>query len=113
LVRKIYQSEDSRSEAKAYLADRRKNYIDILKEKAKAQQLKPLERATARFATVYAAGCLAIKYGIFTWSRNDLLKAVLSCQLDALFRLLGRELIQYQLEKQLTIISLKMTQFMN
>jgi hypothetical protein len=59
------------------VADRREKYIETIKTKAKAQQLKPLERATARFATVYAAGCLAIEYKIFTWSRNDLLKAVL------------------------------------
>jgi hypothetical protein len=36
---------------------------------------------------VYAAGCLAIKYKIFLWSRKDLLQAVLSCQLDALLKL--------------------------
>jgi hypothetical protein len=35
---------------------------------------------------VYGAGCLAIKYGIFTWGRRDLLRAILSCQLDSLVR---------------------------
>jgi hypothetical protein len=39
---------------------------------------------------VYAAGCLAIKYGIFTWSRKDLLRAVLSCQLDSLVKPKGK-----------------------
>ena len=64
---------------------------------------KPLQRATARFATVYAAGSLAIHYGIFTWKRSDLLRAVLACQFDSLRprhsltpdARLGRQLAEY------------------
>jgi hypothetical protein len=91
-VSEIYKDKNSRSAAKAFVADRRKKYMEILKRKAKAQQLKPLERATARFATVYAAGCLAIKYKIFLWGRKDLLKAVLSCQMDTLIAFAGHSL---------------------
>lgn len=84
LVRKIYQSRNSRAAAKRFVSARRTYYIARLRRAAAAKGLTPLERATARFATVYAAGCLAIKYGIFTWNRRDLLRAILSCQLDGL-----------------------------
>lgn len=67
-----------------FLRDRRKRYLARVAARAKAIKCKPLNRASGRFATVYAAGCLAIRYGVFPWSRKDLLKAVLSCQLDGL-----------------------------
>jgi putative DNA primase/helicase len=84
LVREVYKSENSRSTAKKFVSARRTYYINRIRQKAKSQGVKPLERATARFATVYAAGSLAIKYGIFKWRREDLLQAILSCQLDGL-----------------------------
>ena len=43
-----------------------------------------MSRSSGRFATVYAAGCLAIRYKIFLWKRKELLHAILSCQLDGL-----------------------------
>ena len=46
------------------------------------RDLRPLNRASGRFATTFAAGSLAIKYQIFRWSREDLLEAILTCQLD-------------------------------
>jgi hypothetical protein len=114
-VREIYKDKNSRSAAKAFVANRRKKYIEILKRKAKAQQLKPLESATARFATVYAAGCLAIKYKIFLWGRKDLLKAVLSCQMDTLIAFAGHSLDPVsKLQKQLVdYLSQNRAQFMN
>jgi hypothetical protein len=39
---------------------------------------------------VFAAGCLAIRYGILPWSKKALLKAILECQLAGL-RQLTRE----------------------
>jgi hypothetical protein len=84
LVQRLYKDETSKSAAKAFVAARREYYIKIIRRKAEAKGLTPLERATARFATVYAAGCLAIQFGIFTWARKDLLTAVLSCQLEGL-----------------------------
>jgi len=84
LVRGIYGSKNSRAIAKRFVSARRTYYIKRLKRTAGLKGLKPLERATARFATVYAAGCLAIEYGVFTWGRQDLFQAVLSCQLDGL-----------------------------
>jgi hypothetical protein len=84
LVRRIYRDKQSRSTTKGFVAKRRTRYIEIMRKKAAANGVKPLERATARFATVYAAGCLAIEYEIFPWTRKDLLHAVLRCQLDGL-----------------------------
>ena len=90
LVREVYKSKNSRSTAKKFVSARRTYYINRIRQKAKSQGLKPLERATARFATVYAAGSLAIKYGIFKWRREDLLQAILSCQLDGLVAARGK-----------------------
>ncbi|WP_338691748.1 DUF927 domain-containing protein [Bradyrhizobium sp. 26S5] len=84
LVRRIYKNKTSRFVAKNFVAKRRNVYIELARRKAAKTGSKPLERATARFATVYAAGCLAIHYGIFTWQRADLLRAVLACQFDSL-----------------------------
>jgi hypothetical protein len=90
LVRKVYRNKESRSAAKAFLAERRRRYSEIARKRSDARGVKPLQRATARFATVYAAGCLAIKYNILPWSRKDLLRAVLSCQLDSLVVAAGK-----------------------
>jgi len=84
LISKLYKDGKSRSAAKEFASARRTFYINRIKREVSSKGLKPLQRATARFATVYAAGCLAIKYGIFTWDRKDLLRAILSCQLDGL-----------------------------
>ena len=86
LVRRIYEDKSAREHAKAFVAERREHYIARIKRKAASRSLKPLERSVARFATVYAAGALAIEYNIFSWKRNDLLRAVLSCQLDSIHR---------------------------
>jgi hypothetical protein len=90
LVRKLYKDKAGRSAARKFVSARRTYYINRIRQEAKSKGLKPLERATARFATVYAAGCLAIKYGIFTWGRKDLFHAVLSCQLDGLAATRGK-----------------------
>ena len=69
-----------------FLKEQRLAYLQVLKAKAAAEELKSLNRASGRFATVFAAGSLAIKYEIFPWKRDDLLQAILSCQLDGLTR---------------------------
>jgi putative DNA primase/helicase len=89
-VDKLYKDKKSRSAAVQFVAARRTYYINRIRQDAKSKRLKPLERATARFATVYAAGCLAIEYGIFLWKRRDLLRAVLSCQFDSLVQAHGK-----------------------
>ena len=62
----------------------RTKYVRNLKAKAQAEGLEPLQRSTGRSATVYAAGRLAIQYGIIAWPKKELLQAILSCQLDGL-----------------------------
>ena len=89
-VCKLYKDKKSRLVAKQFVAARRNVYISLIQKTAASKGLKPLERATARFATVYAAGCLAIKYKIFLWQRKDLLQAVLRCQLDGLMQARGK-----------------------
>jgi hypothetical protein len=69
-----------------FLNEERLAYLQLLKAKAAAEKLKPLNRASGRFAKVFVAGSLAIKYEIFPWKRDDLLQAILSCQLDGLRR---------------------------
>ena len=90
LISQLYKDKNSRSTAKKFVAARRNYYVNRVRTMAAAKGLKPLERATTRFATVYAAGCLAIKYGIFTWGRKDLFRAMLSCQLDSLVAARGK-----------------------
>jgi putative DNA primase/helicase len=60
----------------------RNEYIRVLKSKSQAKHLRPLQRSTGRCATVYAAGRLALQYGILRWDRQALLQAILLCQLD-------------------------------
>jgi uncharacterized protein (DUF927 family) len=65
-----------------FLRERRKGYLSKIQSVAERQGLRLLNRVSGRFATVYAAGCLAIRYGIFNWTRKELLQAILSCHLD-------------------------------
>jgi putative DNA primase/helicase len=66
------------------LAKWRTEYVRALKRQARLEHLKPLQRSTGRCATVYAAGQLAITYGLVPWTEKELLDAVLCCQLDGL-----------------------------
>ena len=50
-----------------FLKDERLAYLQVLKAKAAAEELEPLNRVSGRFATIFAAGSLAIKYEIFPW----------------------------------------------
>ena len=84
LVRRIYRNKQSLGEAKTFVAARRAAYFERARQRTVKTGTKPLKRATARFATVYAAGCLAIKYGIFNWDRTDLLRAILACQFESI-----------------------------
>ena len=63
-----------------------------MKAQADSEGLRPLNRVSGRFATAFAAGSLAIKYGVLPWGRDQLLAAVLACQLDQLRRANGEDL---------------------
>jgi putative DNA primase/helicase len=80
--RLVKNRADDPAALKRFLSAERKAYLQALK--SQAENLRPLNRASGRFATTFAAGSLAIKYRIFRWNRDDLMQAVLSCQLDGL-----------------------------
>jgi putative DNA primase/helicase len=69
---------------KKFLKARRSAYLKRLKADVDADDLRPLNRTSGRYATVFAAGSLAIKLGILRWNRERLLRAILSCELDQL-----------------------------
>jgi len=62
----------------------RKAYLKELTAKLSPTDRKPLNRVTGRYANTFSAGCLAIRFGILPWKREELLEAILSCQMDAL-----------------------------
>jgi uncharacterized protein (DUF927 family) len=76
--------QDKQKTVKSFIRERRQAYLRALERLTAKDGLSPLKRPSDRFATTYAAGCLAIKYGIVGWGRKALLKAILSCQLDQL-----------------------------
>ena len=85
----VKDAVDDRRKLKRWLERRRRQYLKALKRELKKLKaagivLKPLKRASGRFATTFAAGSLAIKYGIFLLRRKELLAAILSCQIDGL-----------------------------
>jgi putative DNA primase/helicase len=72
------------AELRTRLKRERKAYLHAINAQAQELGLRPLNRASGRFATVFAAGVLAINYGLFPWKREELLQAILSCQVDGL-----------------------------
>jgi uncharacterized protein (DUF927 family) len=73
-----------RNALKEKLKRKRKRYLRKLAASVESQGLKPLNRVSGRYATVYAAGSLAIEYKVLPWDREKLLNAILSCQFDQL-----------------------------
>lgn len=67
-----------------FLKEERAAYREALASALQPEDPHPLNRNTGRFATTFAAGSLAIKFGILPWGRRSLLRAILSCQLDGL-----------------------------
>ena len=67
-----------------FLYRERKFYRDALKAKLTSTHRKPLSRNSGRYATTFAAGSLARRYGIVQWSRKQILRAILKCELDQL-----------------------------
>jgi putative DNA primase/helicase len=56
---------------KKWLQHRREKYRNALKVLTEKEGLTPLKRSTGRCATVYAAGALAIKYGILPGTKKE------------------------------------------
>jgi putative DNA primase/helicase len=82
--RLVKDRADDPAALKRFLKAERNVYLQAIKGQAQVHNLKPLNRASGRFATTFAAGSLGIRYGIFPWDRDHLLQAILSCQLDGL-----------------------------
>jgi hypothetical protein len=103
-VRKL--DEEKRADLQGlqkFLNSERAAYRKALKAKTEAEGLRPLNRSSGRYATTFAAGSLASKYGILPWRREQILWAILTCELDQLrqpdggrrrsrYRSAGREL---------------------
>jgi putative DNA primase/helicase len=84
-VRRLVNERRSDPQAlKKFLKAWRSAYLKRLKADTEAEDLRPLNRTSGRYATVFAAGSLAIKLGILPWNRKKLLRAILSCELDQL-----------------------------
>lgn len=84
-ARKVIASRNNDLPAlKKRVATYRARYRKALRRELRKVSLRSLTRTASRFATVYAAGRLAIKFGILPWSREDLLAAILECHLSGL-----------------------------
>jgi hypothetical protein len=71
---------NDREEFVAFLKERREQYL-----RAVAQMTAPgrrLLRVHGKFATIYAAGCAAIRFKILPFAEADLLEAVKTCERD-------------------------------
>ena len=81
-VRKLLEArKEDRKKLTGWIEKRRKFYI----KKATAQITtsgRNLTRLHGKFATVYAAGALAAKFGILPYKRKDVARAVLKCEID-------------------------------
>ncbi len=68
----------------AWVQADRQGCIDWLRARiiwfmANSQKVTELERPLRRFALIYAAGCLAIRFGLHPWKKKELAKALRAC----------------------------------
>jgi putative DNA primase/helicase len=63
----------------AWLHERRERYLKHVR-RVVISTGRDLERVHQKFATIYAAGALAISYQILPWSRSELLEALVVCE---------------------------------
>jgi hypothetical protein len=71
---------DDRDEFVAFVKERREQYQQAVAH-LKAPGRKLL-RVHGKFATIYAAGCAAIRFKIFPFTEADLLEGVMTCERD-------------------------------
>ena len=86
LSRLLVKLQQNKGQIITGLKKARQRYLNDLNNELKKRPtlVHPLGRASEKFATVYAAGALAISLGVLDWDRDVLRKAILSCQLDGL-----------------------------
>jgi hypothetical protein len=70
--------EGSGAEVREWLKDHRRWYLQQIRKRVSSE--RDLERVHQKFATVYAAGALAIDYKILPWSRKELEEALFDCE---------------------------------
>jgi len=70
-----------RAQMQAFVADRQRVYWE---EAARMRSLagRDLTRISNKFATIYIAGCLAIRFKILPFTEAELLRALLTCERD-------------------------------
>src|SRR5208283_357130 len=71
---------EERDEPVAFVKGRREQYQQAVAH-LKAPGRKLL-RVHGKFATIYAAGCAAIRFKIFPFTEAELLEAVMTCERD-------------------------------
>ena len=71
--------EQDEAELVAWLLARREAYLTFAKRRVRSTS-RDLTRFHQRFATIYAAGALAIELGVLPWSYELLGKALLGCE---------------------------------
>ena len=81
-----------RAELEAFVTARRDGYLREA-TKIPAPDRDP-GRLHGKFATIYAAGCLAIRFGILPFKRAELLAAILTCERDHI-ALVEKELARF------------------
>jgi hypothetical protein len=80
------------------LSERRDCYRRVVKRRIASGQ-RDLARLHEKFATIFAAGALAIKFGIVPWSNNELGNALLACEQAHVDLVAGAEPIRQQQQK--------------
>ena len=81
-VRRLLRANKVNTTAlKSFITKRREFYIRKAKRNI-VSATRDLTRLHGKFATIYAAGALAIKYGILPFKRKALRQAILKCEAD-------------------------------
>jgi putative DNA primase/helicase len=83
-VRRLLRAKKKNLSAlKEFIEERRARYTRKAKrEIVSSTRDRDLTRLHGKFATIYAAGALAIEYEILPFKRRDLLAAILKCEAD-------------------------------
>ncbi len=81
-----------------WLSERRDCYRRVAKRRVASGQ-RDLARLHEKFATIFAAGALAIKFGIVPWSNNELGNALLACERAHIDLVAGTETNRQQQQK--------------
>jgi hypothetical protein len=65
----------------AFVYERQRTYREAA-DRIRSLAGRNLTRISDKFATIYIAGCLAIRYHILPWTEAELLAALLTCERD-------------------------------